>query len=243
MPQGVAVFVEHGLATIDFIDPALKGRGIAALLEHTPADLVEKMTRSGPRVLYRVPEGNARDAGLLDEVSQTDVPFPDRADLGFAQALVEANPNAGGETHWHAPLHTVDGHTYVAGRDGANGAISGPLRPNKPVADAPAVPAIADLGSADLQVRIRENTPAPADYAATGAPREHHAPAGQATIATVITNPFERAIAENADVEAGADLASLTVPKLKAYAKKREIDLDGATKKDDILAKIADASS
>lgn len=239
MPQGVAVFIEHGLATIDFIDPSLKGRGIAALLEHTPADLVEKMTRSGPRVLYRVPEGNARDAGLLDEVSQTDVHFPDRADLGFAQALVEADPNSGGESHWHAPLHTVDGHSYAAGRDGANGVISGPLRPNQPVADAPAIPPIADLGSADLQARIRENTPVPADYAATGAPREHHAPAGQATIATVITNPFERAIAENAGAEAGGDLASLTVPKLKAYAKKHEIDLDGATKKDDILAKIA----
>lgn len=243
MPQGVAVFVEHGLATIDFIDPALKGQGIAVLLEHTPADLVEKMTRSGPRVLYRVPEGNARDAGLLDEASQTDVPFPDRADLGFAQALVEADPNADGETHWHAPLHTVNGHTYVAGRDGANGAISGPLRPNKPIADAPEPPPIADLGSAQLQERIRENTLAPADYAATGAPREHHVPGGQATIATVITNPFERAIAENADAEAGGDLASLTVPKLKAYAKKRNIDLDGATKKDDILAKIAAATA
>lgn len=240
MPQGVAVFVEHGLATIDFIDTSLKGRGVAALLEHTPPDLVEKMTRSGPRVLYRVPEGNARAAGLLDEVSQTDVPFLDRADLGFAQALVEADPNAGGESHWHAPLPTVDGHTYVAGRGGANGAISGPLHPNKPVADAPEVPPIADLGSAELQERIRENTPAPADYAPTGAPQEHHAPGGQATIATVITNPFERALTDKAN--AGDDLASLTVPKLKAYAKQHGIDLDGATKKDDILAKIATAT-
>lgn len=238
MPQGVAVFVEHGFATIDFIDTSLRGQGLATLLEHTPAGLVEKMTRSGPRVLYRVPEGNARDAGLLDEVSQTDVPFADKVDLGFAQALVDADPNAYDENHWHAPLHTVEGHSYVAGRDGANAVITGPLRPNQPVADAPEVPPIADIGSAELQARIRENTIVPADYAATGAPREHHAPAGQATIATVITNPFERALAENTDPAADGDLKSLTVPKLKAYAEKHDIDLDGATKKADILAKI-----
>ncbi|MEU9805434.1 hypothetical protein [Mycobacterium sp. NPDC050853] len=71
MPVGVEVVVEDGFATIDFVDKALRGPGLAKLLEvGTPPDAIEKLTRSGPRPVYVVPEGNAREAGLLDEADE-----------------------------------------------------------------------------------------------------------------------------------------------------------------------------
>lgn len=71
MPAGISVVVENGFATIDFVDKSLRGRGLARLFEiGTPPDAIEKQTRSGPRPLYVVPEGNAREAGLLDEAAQ-----------------------------------------------------------------------------------------------------------------------------------------------------------------------------
>ncbi|MGC7194371.1 hypothetical protein RA997_22750, partial [Mycobacteroides abscessus subsp. abscessus] len=71
MPAGIAVVVEDGYATIDFVDKSLRGPGLARLFEiGTPPDAIEKQTRSGPRPLYVVPEGNAREAGLLDEAAQ-----------------------------------------------------------------------------------------------------------------------------------------------------------------------------
>ena len=70
MPAGVEVVVENGFATIDFVDKTLRGPGLAKLFEiGTPPDAIEKLTREGPRAVYVVPEGNAREAGLLDEVT------------------------------------------------------------------------------------------------------------------------------------------------------------------------------
>lgn len=69
MPAGIEVVVEEGFATIDFVDGTLRGPGLAKLLElGTPPEAIEKLTREGPRAVYVVPEGNAREAGLLDEV-------------------------------------------------------------------------------------------------------------------------------------------------------------------------------
>lgn len=66
MPEGIAVFVDDsGYAEVEFLDPALKGPGLGRLLAVTPAEFVEKRT-SGLRPRYRVPEGNVREAGLLD---------------------------------------------------------------------------------------------------------------------------------------------------------------------------------
>lgn len=76
MPTGVEVLVEDGFATIDFVDRSKKGPGLAKLLEHTPPEFIETLTRSGPRRMYRVPEGNARLAGLLDD-GNDDAPYPD----------------------------------------------------------------------------------------------------------------------------------------------------------------------
>lgn len=71
MPVGVEVVVEEGFATIDFVDGTLRGPGLAKLLAiGTPPDAIEKLTREGPRAVYVVPEGNAREAGLLDEATE-----------------------------------------------------------------------------------------------------------------------------------------------------------------------------
>jgi hypothetical protein len=70
MPAGVAVEVEDGYATVEFLDRRLRGVGIGALLAAGGPEAVEKLTR--PRTAYRVPESVARAAGLLDEPADFD---------------------------------------------------------------------------------------------------------------------------------------------------------------------------
>lgn len=87
-PGGVAVAVADGLATIDFIDPILRGPALARLIDIGGPLSVETLTRRGPRKLYRVPEGNAREAGLLDDGTEVDAHAS--GDSGFAAALADA---------------------------------------------------------------------------------------------------------------------------------------------------------
>lgn len=66
MPEGVVTTVEDGFATIDFVDRKQRGPGLQRLIALYGPEVIETLTRQGPRRLYRVPEGNAREAGLLD---------------------------------------------------------------------------------------------------------------------------------------------------------------------------------
>lgn len=93
MPNGIETFVDDGFATVDFVDPSLRGPGLAKLSSIGGPESVETITRDGPRRKYRVPEGNAREAGLID--GATDIAHP-RGDLKFAQALADADPIADG---------------------------------------------------------------------------------------------------------------------------------------------------
>ncbi|UBF41618.1 hypothetical protein SEA_ANARQUE_15 [Gordonia phage AnarQue] len=77
MPEGIIAEVEDGFATIDFVDRSLRGPGLSKLLEFGP-ETVETLTRSGPRRVYRVPEGNAREVGLLDAASEADADDADK---------------------------------------------------------------------------------------------------------------------------------------------------------------------
>lgn len=90
MPNGVETFVDGGFATVDFVDPKLRGEGLAKLTAIGGPESVETITRDGPRRKYRVPEGNAREAGLVD--SPLDAPV--RGDQGWAQDLSDADPIA-----------------------------------------------------------------------------------------------------------------------------------------------------
>lgn len=65
MPEGIAVVVEDGHATIEFVDQSKRGEALNKLLKAGGPDAVHKVTR--PRVAYTVPEDVARAAGLLDE--------------------------------------------------------------------------------------------------------------------------------------------------------------------------------
>jgi hypothetical protein len=85
VPKGVEVVVENGFATIDFVDAGQRAKGLNALLAVTPPELIETLTRSGPRRRYRIPSGNAAEAGLLDKRSK--VAALEAGDSGFAEAL------------------------------------------------------------------------------------------------------------------------------------------------------------
>jgi len=96
----------------------------------------------------------------------------------------------------------------------SNGIITGPLRPNKRVEDAPPVPEGASTTAADLQAKIRAATPYPADYAPEPTPVDERVPSGVGTIATVVAAPSEPA--EQTEQKAPAKKA----PAKKAPAKK-----------------------
>lgn len=90
---GIQVAVRDGFATIDFIDGSLRGPALAKLAEIGGGDSIEPLTRGGARKGYRVPEGNAREAGLLTDSTQVDA-LEAAGDTGFADALAAAGHRA-----------------------------------------------------------------------------------------------------------------------------------------------------
>ncbi len=66
MPAGVVVTVEDGFAELDFTDRALLAPALGRLIALGGPESIETDT-GGTRCTYRVPEGNAREAGLLDD--------------------------------------------------------------------------------------------------------------------------------------------------------------------------------
>lgn len=69
MPAGVAVSVEDGVATVEFVDRSKAEAGLRALLAAAEPDPHVVDYRTSPS-RYVVPEGVARKAGLLDEPNQ-----------------------------------------------------------------------------------------------------------------------------------------------------------------------------
>jgi hypothetical protein len=65
MPKGVIVTIENGFATLDFTDRRLRATALGVLIDIGGPETIEIDT-GGPRRTYRVPEGNAREAGLID---------------------------------------------------------------------------------------------------------------------------------------------------------------------------------
>lgn len=76
MAEGIEVEVENGFAHIQFLDPAKKGPALTELLALGGPGMIEVDTRSNPRKTYIVPEGTAREAGLLDGEAAPE-PVPD----------------------------------------------------------------------------------------------------------------------------------------------------------------------
>ncbi|AKF14277.1 hypothetical protein SEA_VINCENZO_15 [Mycobacterium phage Vincenzo] len=106
MPAGIIATVDNGYATIDFVDPALRGPALQELIEIGGPASVETITRDGPRRKYRVLVGNAQTAGLLDGDEVGDVWSAGR-DTGAAAATVAADPNVNpgsDNANWHTPV-------------------------------------------------------------------------------------------------------------------------------------------
>ncbi len=70
MPKGVSVIVEDGFAELDFTDTTLRAVSLGKLIALGGAESIETDT-GGRRRTYRVPEGNARAVGLLDDPGDT----------------------------------------------------------------------------------------------------------------------------------------------------------------------------
>jgi len=88
MPQGIIATVDNGFATLDFVDPSLRGPALTKLLEIGGPESIETITRVGPRRQYRVPEGNATEAGLLDGDTEE---HPARGSTAFVDSDPEAD--------------------------------------------------------------------------------------------------------------------------------------------------------
>lgn len=104
MPQGIIATDEgDGFVTLDFVDKELRGPALNTLVEIGGAETIETITRRGPRRQYKVPKGNAEEAGLLDGDTETRTRSAGQ-DTGAAQALADADPNAQDDgADWHTP--------------------------------------------------------------------------------------------------------------------------------------------
>ncbi|QGH80024.1 hypothetical protein SEA_NHAGOS_13 [Gordonia phage NHagos] len=100
MPEGVITEVDEGFAIIDFVDRSLRGPGLAKLIEVGGPETVEALTRRGPRKVYRVPEGNAREAGLLDEPGVIATGDTGSADLLSGAASTGPGPESSSTATW-----------------------------------------------------------------------------------------------------------------------------------------------
>lgn len=111
-PAGIEVTVRDGFAVIDFTDPDQRGTALAKLVDIGGGESIESFTRGTPRKVYRVPEGNAREAGLLDDSTLVEGLTP-AADTGFAVALAAAGhqqpPTLAGQRQPEQPHDYPDG--------------------------------------------------------------------------------------------------------------------------------------
>lgn len=100
MPAGVNVVIDQGFAIIDFVNPKLRGPGLIELLRVGGPATIQSDSRRGPRKVYIVPEGNAREAGLLDEDNVVDALPPKGTSAGDATGMVNpTTPTVAGQVH------------------------------------------------------------------------------------------------------------------------------------------------
>lgn len=85
MPEGIAVGVEDGVATIEFVDGSLRGPSLAKLFDAVAAaglspGVVVKRTRPWS---YTAPESVVRAAGLLDDAGAESPEEPAKDAKGY----------------------------------------------------------------------------------------------------------------------------------------------------------------
>lgn len=90
MPEGIHVEIDGPDAYVEFVDGSLRGPALVKLLAIGGPESIEVITRVGPRFRYRVPEGNAREAGLIDGADATPEPSaPVSGDAGGPEPTPE----------------------------------------------------------------------------------------------------------------------------------------------------------
>ena len=263
MPAGIEAVVEDGFATLDFTDRALVGPALEAL--RLAGSKVTKQTRVGPRAVYTMPEGDAVAAGLLDG-STVRPDHLSYGDTGYAESLQSVG-NAAGED-WARPEAPTSRNTYVGQTPASEvmavkgpstsvsgsvpaGAVIAPLHGSiKKYGDyslpQPHEPAdcihpgdgsgnISD-GVIDFVEPTRIHSKAPkrppkvTSQTMDGQPEGNPTAPGE-TPDAVWPTPMPTA-------PAGTPSSDWTNAEIEAYAKANNIDLDGATKKADMLAAI-----
>ena len=141
MPVGINVEDDPrnpGFVLIEFADSTLKGKSLQTLIAAGGPEIVEPLTREkgSERTRYRVPEGNAVAAGLI-EGSGTDL--DDITQRGPADATGMVQP----------PVHTIKNHVVApvvrkgTYKDGYGNNVTS--SPADPVGQPPAEPTQAEL--------------------------------------------------------------------------------------------------
>ena len=233
MPAGIEAVVEDGYATLDFTDRSLVGPAMETLRQ--AGSKVTKLTRVGPRTQYRLAEADAVAVGLLDAATVRPEALA-YGDTGYAEDLQSVG-NAGARPH----QPTVRGNAYV-GKTSAEDvmAIPGPSTTvNGSVPDDRVVPPLHEevidtVGDTTIHSPQPQRPPAAGD-------------GGSSTPPPVVPTPLPAptpgpAPAAPQPAPAGTPNEDWTNAEIKAYADANNIDLDGATKKSDMLAAIEIAS-
>lgn len=265
MPTGIIATDDgNGFVTLDFVDKSLRGPALATLAEIGGPATIETISRSGPRRKYRVPAGNAAEAGLLDEA----VAAVRSAghDTGAAQALKDADPNVNpGDdgANWHTPVaeHTSANafvgqvpnaevmdrgqvHTGDADSSGGTGAATTHRDTIAHVLDNSSTRAV---GGRNADIPVTEGT------------REPVVPASQLNLGlkdqtgAVGSDPGGFSPQPDAPIEAAAPAPAVKAypsgtpsddwrrPELDAYAADKGIDTTGLANKAEVLAAIQNA--
>lgn len=260
MPAGIEAVVEDGFATLDFVDRSLVGPSLEAL--RLAGSKVTKQTRVGPRAVYSMPEGDAVAAGLLDGTTVR----PDHlsyGDSGFADTLQSVG-NAGARPEQPTSRNLYVGATKAAdvmAVPGPSTTVSGKKPTGRIVT--PIHGSVKKYGDYSLpQPHEPADCTHPGDGSGVAAdgvidfvePTRIHSKAPKrppTTESITMDVPDEGGVAplpnrpdtqpapvDPVGVPAGAPDNTWTNAEIEAYAKDNNIDLDGATKKADMLTVI-----
>lgn len=268
MPAGIEAVVEDGFATLDFIDRSLVGPALEAL--RLAGSKVTKETRVGPRARYTMPEGDAVAAGLLDgaTVRPDSLSY---GDSGFADTLQSVG-NEGSRPEAPTSRNLYVGATPAAdvmAVPGPSTTVSGSKPTGRIVT--PIHGSVKKYGDYSLpQPHEPDDCTHPGDGSGVAADgvidyveptRIHSKAPKRPTTTTGITldapgdatvdgenvgggttpSPPDPGFSVPTD-PAGTPSSDWTNAEIESYAKANNIDLDGATKKADMLAAIEAAS-
>ncbi|WAB09190.1 hypothetical protein SEA_LITTLEMUNCHKIN_14 [Gordonia phage LittleMunchkin] len=148
MPEGIIAEIDGGFATLDFVDRSLRGPALQKLIDIGGQHSIDVLTRSGPRKQYRVPEGNAREAGLIDEATAALV----GGDTGAADALANSGSTTG------SPDPVTSRNAWGTGRDPVTVPVDAPVE--DPADEDAETPEIETETVGDQPVSVVSETPA-----------------------------------------------------------------------------------